>query len=450
MSSPPHHAEMRRGIVGSAAFRLTVRFALLFMACLLVLDLCFGVAARWVIVRVARSEIEQTLDLYRASFDAGGNAEIAQLLAANADADAIVIGHQSPAGTLLAGSLALPMPAEGWTSVAPEGTDADEMLWVRTVRLRDGSWLSAGISSESYHDVAELMLAGAIWTLLIASPLALLSGAVLSRTVMRRLAPIAETAQGVRAGTLSERAPLAGTGDEFDRLAGHINAMLDTIEALTRNLRDVSVGIAHELRTPLTRIRHRLVELRSDGDPDRPAAAAEEALAEIDSALKTFDALLKIGQIEADVERRGFEVVHFSDLVAELAEIYEPVAIEHGKQLEADVAPGIDLRGNRPLLAQLISNLLENAIEHTPAGTRITLALNAGPDGPRLVVEDNGPGIPAGERDRIFDRFYRLERNGSARGSGLGLSLVRSICQMHGFTVRLDPHAAGGRFEVAM
>lgn len=450
MSSRTGRADARHAIFRSAAFGLSVRFALLFVVCLLVLDLGLGLTARWAIKHAARSNIEESLELYRSAFLSGGSAEIAQLLAANADEDEILLGHQASGGALLAGSLDLPSPTEGWTALAPEGTDADEALWVKTVRLADGSWLSAGVSSERYHDVAELMLAGAVWAIVIALPLAVLSGAVLSRTVMRRLTRIAETAEGVRAGRMSSRAPLEGTGDEFDRLAGHINAMLETIETLTRNLRNVSVGIAHELRTPLTRIRHRLVELKENGDPDRPGAPIEQALAEIDGALKTFDALLKIGQIEADVERRGFETVHLSDLVAELAEVYEPVANEQGKQLDVRVAPGVDLRGNRPLLAQLISNLLENAIEHTPAGTRIALELKDGPDGPRLIVEDDGPGIPAAERDRIFDRFYRLERSRSTRGSGLGLSLARSICTLHGFAITLDPAAPGARFEVAM
>ncbi len=451
MSYPPRRADVRHAIVGSAAFRLTLRFAALFVIGMLVLDLGLGLAARWAIVRDAHSEIEETLDDYRIAFETEGRSGVDRLLAANADDDEILFGHQSPEGTLLTGSLALPSPIAGWSALAPAGADADEYLWVKTAQLADGSWLSAGVSSESYHDVAELMLAGAIWTIAIALPLSLLSGAVLSRTVLRRLARIGETANGVRAGKLSVRAPLAGTQDEFDRLAADINAMLDTIETLTRNIRNVSVGIAHELRTPLTRIRHRLVELRDGGgDPELRDAGTEQALAEIDGALKTFDALLKIGQIEADVERRGFETVNLSSLVAELAEIYEPVAVEHGQHLEVRVEPGVALRGNRPLLAQLISNLLENAIEHTPPGTRIALGLRAGQEGPRLIVEDDGPGIPAAERERIFERFYRLERSRSTPGSGLGLSLVRSICALHGFTVSLNPQTSGTRFEVAM
>jgi len=159
---------------------------------------------------------------------------------------------------------------------------------------------------------------------------------------------------------------------------------------------------------------------------------------------------LKIGQIEANAQRQGFETVPMSDLVAELAEIYEPVAAENGKQLEARIAPDVELRGDRALLAQMISNLLENAIEHTPAGTHISVELDAAEDGRRLVVADDGPGIPPAEGARIFERFYRLDRGRSKPGNGLGLSLVKSICGLHGFAVRLAPGTGGARFEISM
>ena len=225
--------------------------------------------------------------------------------------------------------------------------------------------------------------------------------------------------------------------------------MLNTIETLTRNLRNVSVGIAHELRGPLTRVRNRLVAL-DPGKPELLEPAIETSLAEIDATLVTFDALLKIGQIEARSQGDGFSDVDLSELIAELAEIYAPVAADRCKRLEAQIAGTVVLRGDRPLLTQMISNLLENAIEHTPEGTRIMVELGPTEGGHRLVVQDDGPGIPPGETERIFDRFYRLERANSERGNGLGLSLVRSICGLHGFVVHLDPTASGARFEITM
>ena len=238
---------------------------------------------------------------------------------------------------------------------------------MKSARLSDGSWISVGASTERYHDIAEDMAAGAVWTVATALPLALICGALLSRAVLGRLAQIATTAEAVREGSLSRRAPVSGRGDEFDRLADDLNAMLDTIEALTRNLRNVTVGIAHELRGPLARIRHRLEEVRQSR-PAADSAAIDASVAEIDTTLATFDALLRIGEIEAKARLKDFQLIDFSALVAELAEVYAPVAAEQGKLVDARVAAGVELRGDRSLLMQMISNLLENAIEHTPHG----------------------------------------------------------------------------------
>jgi signal transduction histidine kinase len=452
--SSPALSEARRKIVRSASFRLSLRFAGIFIACILTFNLGLGVAARWHVERQAKADVERELKGFVSAFGAAGAMGLTKRIAARADEltnDAMQAGHQGPDGLLLAGALALPAPAVGWLVLTPEGVDEDEALWVRSARLPDGSWINVAASSETFHDIGDLMLGGAIWTVVIALPLALLSGALLSRTVLLRLERIARTADGVREGDLSRRAPLQGTGDEFDRLATGINNMLDTIEALTRNLRNVSVGIAHELRTPLARIRNRLVDLKTRvGLAEERDTAVDSAIEEIDDALDTFDALLRIGQIEANAQRKGFETVRLSDLVAEIAEIFEPVAVEHGKYLSATVAPNVDVRGDRALLTQMISNLLENAIEHTPVATNIRLEVSADETDRKLIVQDDGPGIPAEESHRIFDRFYRLDRKRSRRGNGLGLSLVRSICSLHGFSVRLVPGAAGARFEVSM
>jgi signal transduction histidine kinase len=224
--------------------------------------------------------------------------------------------------------------------------------------------------------------------------------------------------------------------------------MLDTIETLTRNLRNVSVGIAHELRGPLTRLRNRLVAM-NPSEPEGLEPAIESSIAELDATLVTFDALLKIGQIETRSQGKGFGAVDLSGLLAELAEVYAPVAADQRKRLDARIAANVVLHGDRPLLTQMISNLLENAIEHTPENTRIVVELDAAGGGHRLVVQDDGPGIPPAETERVFDRFYRLDGGGS-HGNGLGLSLVRSICGLHGFVIRLDPTATGARFEITM
>lgn len=447
-------SEAGKDIVGSTVFRLTLRFAAIFVACLLVFNVALGLTARWQVEYKAMARVDEELGALRRAFDDAGAAGIARLIGERAGVTqerGVTFGHQAADGTLLAGGLAIAQLEPGRSVFALEGIDEDEALWVKSARLSDGTWVTVGTDSSTYHHIGKLMLAGAIWTIAVVLPLTLLSGALLSRAVLQRLAGITETVERVREGDLSRRAPLAGRQDEFDRLADNINAMLDTIGALTRNLRDVSVGIAHELRSPLTRIHNRLVEMKQGCiEPGQSGPAIDGALAEIAATLTTFDALLTIGQIEANAQRKGFEEMRFSDLVAELAEVYQPVATEQGKQLNARVAPDVELRGNRALLTQMISNLLENAIEHTPAGTTITLALKTAAGGRTLIVQDDGPGIPPAESERIFDRFYRLERSHTTPGSGLGLSLVRSICGLHGFTVKLSPSTSGARFEISM
>lgn len=446
--------ELGRVMLASAVFRLTLRFGVIFFGCLMVLGIVSGLATRWYVQRDARSVVEERLAEARDAFDRGGLNAMAAFIrdvAQDADQGGLAVGHHTAEGELLLGTLAVPAPTIDWITFAPQGIDDDEALWVKSARLTDGTWLSVGASSEFYHDVSEFMLAGAAWTVAVGLPLALLSGALLSRAVLRRLAPIAATADGVREGELSRRAPVTGSGDEFDSLASNINAMLEQIESLTRNLRNVSVGIAHELRSPLARLRNRLVELKDPGlTRGCIASAVDGGLAEIESALATFDALLKIGQIEADARRQDFKSLKLSELVTELAEIYAPVAAESGKRLDAVVGTEVELVGNRALLAQMISNLLENAIEHTPEGTRITLALNAEGDHRELVVADDGPGIPEAESNQVFERFYRLERSRGAPGNGLGLSLVKSICSLHGFAIRLVGANPGARFEITV
>jgi signal transduction histidine kinase len=433
----------------SAAFRLTLRFAAVFVVCLLLADLAVGSATRWVVRREALSAVEDTLGTLKAAFETGGADAVVDAFRDAANSDAMVVGYQDANGSLRAGDLALSPPSAGWAEVIPPGADADEGVWVKSVRLPDGGWLSVGVSTEHYHDIAEMMQAGALWTVAIALPLALISGALLSRAVLARLGEIANTAEAVREGGLSRRAPVSSHGDEFDRLAEDLNAMLDTIEALTRNLRNVTVGIAHELRSPLARIRNRLEEVRESASA-ADSEVIDTSLAEIDATLATFDALLRIGEIEAKARSKDFQMVDLSALVAELAEVYAPVAAEQGKLVDARIAAGVVLRGDRRLLMQMISNLLENAIEHTPQGTQITVELSATRQGQKLIVQDDGQGIPTADSERVFDRFYRLDAGASRRGMGLGLSLVRSICGLHGFVVRLDPTASGARFEVSM
>lgn len=440
----PGH-EIRR----SAAFRMTLRFTLIFIGVLLVLGLAVGLFARESLERSARMEATELLDDLAASyarFDPPEFAETLDQLTEDLEETGLAFGYRPATGLPGAGAIALPDPQEGWGEYLVDGNDEDEALWVRTMRLPDGSWLSAGASKERYYDALELMQDGVIWAFAIAVPLAIFSGGLLSRMILSRIDELSQTAEAVRNGDLSRRAPLRGIGDEFDRLAGNLNRMLDRSETLACNLRNVSVGIAHELRTPLARLQNRLEELRlAECDTGQRIALIDKSLEDIGQTLATFDALLKIGEMEADTQRADFEPLDLSQLASDLAEIYEPVVSEGGRSLSARIEPGVEINGNRALLTQMIANLLENAMEHTPPGTDIAMTLSGG-EAPALELSDDGPGIPEAVGERVFDRFVHGAHR--SRGAGLGLALVRSICALHGFDISLKHNNPGASFSI--
>ncbi|HVI22571.1 MAG TPA: HAMP domain-containing sensor histidine kinase, partial [Myxococcales bacterium] len=252
---------------------------------------------------------------------------------------------------------------------------------------------------------------------------------------------INRTTNAIIEGNLSDRVPAQGTGDELDRLAANLNRMLDRIQALMGNVRQVSSDIAHDLRTPLTRLRHRLEAARAQSPEQGPVL--DRALEDIDELLAMFSALLRIAQIEAGAHRASFERVDLAEVFRHIADTYAPVADDQGQRLVSDVAPDLAIRGDRQLLVQMLANLVENALRHTPRGSTITLGLTDTPHGPRGVVADTGPGIPEEAREKVFQPFYRLEASRSTPGSGLGLALVAAIAGMHGIVIELSGNDPG-------
>jgi signal transduction histidine kinase len=208
------------------------------------------------------------------------------------------------------------------------------------------------------------------------------------------------------------------------------------------NMRQVSSDIAHDLRTPLTRLRQRLEAASAPGkDIEFQRISIERSIADVDDVLATFSALLRISRIQARERQAGFAPLDLSELFASMAEVYGPVAEDTGHIVTAHVQTGLGFKGDRMLLTQMLSNLIENAIHHTPAGTRINLSLNALPEGVVGCIEDTGPGISTDEHKRVFHRFVRLDSSRTSPGSGLGLSLVAAIAELHRIPITLrDRH----------
>ena len=306
-------------------------------------------------------------------------------------------------------------------------------------QLRGGFTLIVGRDVEERLQFANLIQQTLFWALAMTAGLGLVGGLLLSRNFLKRIDSIGETSESIMAGDLSERMPVTGTGDELDRLSLSLNGMLDQIERLMTGMKEVTDNVAHDLKTPLTRLKARVEDaLRSSSSEDH-RAALEQTLHEADDLLNTFSALLSIARTEAGEARTGLKPTDISELVAELGELYEPLAEEVGGTLTVTCPEGLEAKGDRQLLAQAMTNLLDNALKYAPwedaAGEYppLQVSLSAQHIGTDVVIEiaDNGPGIPEADRARVVERFVRLDASRSKPGSGLGLSLVSGVAQLH-------------------
>ena len=270
--------------------------------------------------------------------------------------------------------------------------------------------------------------------------------------VLKRVDAMTETTRRIMAGDLDGRLAVAGTGDELDRLARNLNAMLERIGELMRGLRDVSDNIAHDLKTPLTRLRNRAEEaLRAAETPETLRAALEGVIAESDGLIRVFNALLMIARLEGVDANRDFVAFDAGAVMRSVAELYEPLASEQGTTLIVETGDAaLTMRGNRELVGQALANLVDNAVKYGGAQGVIRLTAARSGETLRLSVADSGPGIPVEARGRVLDRFVRLEEARSRPGFGLGLSLVNAVVRLHQGTLSLEDDAPGLRVVVTL
>lgn len=306
------------------------------------------------------------------------------------------------------------------------------------------------------HDVEDRIEFSAIirrsirGAIIVVVGLALVSWLFLSRSVLHKVDAIAQSCRQIVAGDLSRRLPTDRSGDEFDRLSQNVNTMLDEIERLQTGLQEVSQNIAHDLKTPLTRLRNRLDEtLRHQDAEDATTAELGAALEECDQLIRTFEALLTIARVESHSAGVELEPTDLSAIMADMAEFYEPAAEDAGMTLTADITPALTVEGDATLLRNLIANLIDNALKYGAGGAGgVELGVEAAPDAVCLTVRDHGPGVPPQDRERLTDRFVRLDRSRSKPGAGLGLSMVKAIVGLHGGTLALEDAAPGLRVAV--
>jgi len=340
---------------------------------------------------------------------------------------------------------------------APEGSDHHAL--VQIVQLPGGFRLLVGRDLEERERIFGIIANAAQWSLALVIVLGLAGGFFVSRRVLNRVEAMTETAQTIMAGDLAGRLPVAGTGDELDRLADRLNAMLERIEALMRGLKEVSDNIAHDLKTPLTRLRNRSEQaLRGSGGIADYRAALEDTIAESDELIRTFDALLMIARAESGQARDNMTEFDAAEIARDVGELYEPVAEEKGIALKVEAPVAAPVRGNRELVSQALANLIDNAIKYAgPNGALVNgapaeIVVKAGNEGERisLSVADRGPGIPENERGRVVERFVRLEQSRSEPGSGLGLSLAAAVARLHGGELKLEDNEPGLRSIIAL
>src|SRR5579871_3617331 len=370
----------------------------------------------------------------------------------------------TPAGQAVAGNVGSLAPGVmatiGWSETAYRRLDdqdnADHRALVRVTELTSGFRLLVGRDLEERRRLFGIVAQAAQWSFLIVVVLGLAGGVFVSRRVLQRIDAMTGTTQRIMAGDLSGRLPVGRSGDELDRLALNLNAMLERIEALMVGLKEVSDNIAHDLKTPLTRLRNRAEEaLAKSGCEADYRAALERTIEESDGLIRTFNALLMIARAESGQARGNMDDFDAADVANGIHELYEPLAEDDGMSLrvKTESAP---LHGNRELISQALANLVENAIKYgkptTPAASLSGQVVSIDPrqiliearregDVVLLSVSDHGPGIPANDRKHAVERFVRLDSSRSQPGSGLGLSLASAVATLHGGELRLgDAH----------
>ena len=374
------------------------------------------------------------------------------------------------AGETLAGNVtALPpgtLDNAGWTETGYRRLDEadaadhpEHRALARVFQLPGGFRLLVGRDLDERERLYNIVLSAGRWSIAIVIVLGLVGGLFVTRRVLRRVDAMTETTRTIMHGDLGGRLPVAGTGDELDRLGENLNLMLERIEALMRGLKEVTDNIAHDLKTPITRLRNRAEQaLRSAKSEEEYRAALESTIEESDGLIRTFNALLMIARAESGQARENMSEFDAAGIAHDVGELYEALAEEKGIALKVEADAPVRLRGNRELISQALANLIDNSIKYTEPNSRAAngapaqIVVRALSEGDRilLTVADSGPGIPEADRARVVERFVRLEQSRSKPGSGLGLSLASAVARLHGGELTLVDNQPGLKSVIAL
>ncbi|WP_322866604.1 sensor histidine kinase [Aquicoccus sp. G2-2] len=446
---------MPRTIRRSTPLRLTAVFL-----GILILSSVASFGAAYLIIRAnfdatLEDEIEQTIEAYSAI---GNQQALLQRLTedvALSDPDLTILHYQPDHGAVIANVDDFP-PVSGFTIVGETAIKAgddgvSDSYLALSARVGRGQLIVAktrGQVVEMGEIIVSVVLIGLLPTILLAS----IAGALTARTARRRIGAIQKTLGELTAGELAARVPLADNDrDDLSEISTAVNTMATSQEALISSMRQVSADIAHDLKTPIQRVAVILDEIaRKTSLSAGQDELLDQALTETDRIVNTFQALLQLAQIEGGAVRDRFVSTDLHEVVEDVADFLGPEAEDKGYRFELFVEADelFIVKGDRHLLTQALANLIGNALRHTPVGSTIAVDLRREAGHINLSVADNGPGIPAEEREKVLRRLYRMEKSRTTEGSGLGLSLVAAICNLHGASLSLDDNQPGLRVRV--
>jgi signal transduction histidine kinase len=360
-----------------------------------------------------------------------------------------------PAFARIAGSLNTwpeSLNREGWANI--EASDGDAGLIGRLLRVRfetlpDGSHLLTGKNVDELGRFTNRIYWALALAISLILGLAVLAGMIVTRRTVGRIESVNSTSRAILKSGLGERIPLRGTQDEWDQLAENLNVMLDRIEVLMSEVKQVGDNVAHDLRTPLTRMRGRLEKAGiSERVADNDQLLISDTIADLDDVLRMFSSLTRISQIETTRRTAAFRTVDLVEVAREVAELFDAAAEDKGSDLKVIGERPVLITGDRDLLFDATGNLVDNAIKHGREAGRVLVEISESNSDALISVSDDGPGIPEGEYENVFKRFYRLARSRYSPGNGLGLGLVAAVARLHAARIEMTDNSPGLRITL--
>jgi len=445
-----------RNLLKITAIRLSLIYALIFG--LLALAIIFYMTGST--VKILKNQIETSIngevsELEVIFIEAGLNQLVVEMERRSRGPGANLYIVTNPSGVIIAGNVlnieSGVLTQTGWTerpfkySKFNDKSKNSNLAVARVVEIKNGMRFLIGRDVSQHKSFQKVVARTLIFSLIAMVVFGMLTWFFVGRRALKRIDMVSKSTNRILAGDRSERLPLSGGGDEFDRLSSGMNDMLDRINHLDEGLKQVSDNIAHDLKTPITRLRNK-AETALAGRLS--AAAGRKALTgvveECDTLIKTFNALLMISRVESGSTTAKFTQLNLSEILEDIAELYQPLAEENGTHFETKITPDINVSGNRELLSQALANLIDNAMKYA-TGKKASILIKLEKNGDRAVisVSDNGPGIPDDKHDHVMERFTRLEKSRTKPGNGLGLSLVKAVVQLHKGSIVLGDNEPG-------